>query len=172
MHCNLFALPRFYPVALRSANLQHVFNINIAIIGCQLCIVCNDNILDISCSGCVPQETRTPTHTAKDTYSPESQRFKLSYTKRLINALSKFDIASFADVHKLHIFRHSLAASFGRKAELIDENDFYIPASGVEFLYSRIVICLTPGQIRPTLTVGHRPIIRRFHIIDITAAAP
>ena len=133
-------------------------------------IVGDDEIFGAFCAGYIQHKARTSANTADHAYPAESQWLELGDTERLINALAEFDITSPADIHKFHIFRHSLAAIGLVESELVYEDDFYISAFGVELLHSRIESRFSTGKVGHTFAMSHRPVIHRFHLINIAAA--
>lgn len=151
-------------------DFQQGFNF-VCLVAIKASVVGDDEIFCAFCAGDVEDEAGTAADAADDADSAERQRLKLGDSEWLVNALAELDVAAPADVHKFHIGWHSLSAGGLGEAELVDEDDFDISASGVEFLDACIEVGLSAGQVGRTFAVRDGPVVGGFHFINIAVVS-
>ena len=89
----------------------------------QLRIVRDDDIWDFTIVSGTLNETAAPAHVTNDADRTKTEWLDLCDPKRLINGLSEFRVATLADIHKFHLYRHPLPTSRLCPTELVDENN-------------------------------------------------
>src|SRR5437667_2072860 len=124
-------------IALRLANAEKLRGWQ-AFFG-KIGVIRDDDIRRRLSPGDLAHKSRAAAAFAEHADSAEADWLDLCNSEWLINALAKFDIAAFADVHKFHIHRHARAAMLLLEPELIDEYDLDVAADGVEFLNALVI---------------------------------
>ena len=118
----------------------------------------------------VSDEAGTAGDVCEDTEAAKGEGLDGRDAEWFVDALAEFDVGSPVDIDNVHIFGHFIAAEFSAEAELVDEDDFYAFAFGVEFLNGGIEGCFASGEVGPSLAVRDGPVVACFHFENIAAS--